>query len=150
LASTPAFLAGRAAPRAVVFAVLRACCWRPRACPPFFAAALRLDAEAPLELLRDEDEERLLAERLLVERLLVERLLPERLPPDRLPPDERLPDDRPLDELDRFDPPLLRRSAILVPPSRAAKFLVESSRDRGLSHLAPRGDPTSQRATTGA
>src|SRR5829696_6040348 len=71
LASTPALLAGFDAVRAVVFAALRACCWRPRACPPFFAAALRLVDEPELDALvrlREEaDDERLLAERLLDE-----------------------------------------------------------------------------------
>src|SRR5215213_5492865 len=95
LASTPALLAGFDAVRAVVFAALRACCWRPRAWPPFFAAALRFVEEpelaALLRLRDDADDERLLAERLLDG----------------------------LDELERFDPPLdlpvLRRSAILGP-----------------------------------
>src|SRR5215208_3609593 len=99
LASTPAFLAGRDAVRAVVFAPLRAFCWRARAWPPFFAAALRLVEEAePDELLRlrdDADDDRLLDAR----------------PFDALVLDERL-----LDELERFDPPpdlpVLRRSAI--------------------------------------
>src|SRR5215212_4945689 len=95
LASTPALLAGFDAVRAVVFAALRACCWRPRACPPFFAAALRLvepELDALVRLREEADDERLLDERLLDE----------------------------LDELERFDPPLdlpvLRRSAILGPP----------------------------------
>ncbi len=92
MASTPAFFAGFDAARAVVFAALRAFCWRPRAWPPFFAAALRL-VEAPevdelLRLLADVDEERLLAERALLARLPPDALA--RLPPDalaRLPPD---------------------------------------------------------------
>ena len=41
-ASKPARLAPRDAVLAVVFAALRACCWRPRALPPFLAAAVRL------------------------------------------------------------------------------------------------------------
>jgi hypothetical protein len=69
----------------VVFAALRAFCWRPRAWPPFLAAALRLAADVR-EL---EDDERELAD---------ERLLPERLDP-----------------LDFLEPPLLRRSAICFP-----------------------------------
>jgi hypothetical protein len=40
-ASTPAPRAPRAAVRAVVLAALRDFCWRARAWPPFFAAALR-------------------------------------------------------------------------------------------------------------
>jgi hypothetical protein len=121
LASTPALRAALDALRDVVFAALRACCWRPRACPPFFAAALRF-AEVPerddAEELRLDDELRLreLAERLPPERLLPERLLDERLlapdlllddllPEDRLPderlPDARLPEER-LDPLDLF------------------------------------------------
>ena len=128
LASTPAFLAGLAALRAVVFAALRAVCWRPRAWPPFFAAALRLDADAePDELLRDEAEaERLLAARLVLERLLPDFLADERLADERLA-DERPPDDLLLDDVDRFDPPLdlpvLRRSAISPLPRRAAQGL---------------------------
>lgn len=89
-------MAGRDALRAVVLAALRAFCWRARACPPFFAAALRFVEEAePDELLRlrDADDDRLLDALLLDERLL--------------------------DELERFDPPLdlpvLRRSAIWHP-----------------------------------
>src|SRR6185436_17929354 len=72
LASTPALRAGREAVRAVVLAALRAFCWRPRACPPFLAAAVRLADEGFLadEDLADEDlalddfalEERLLAD----------------------------------------------------------------------------------------
>jgi hypothetical protein len=108
LASTPARLAPRDAVRDVVSAALRAFCWRPRACPPFLAAALRLADEAR-ELDADErelDDERLLLddERLLpaVERLPDERLLAERLDP----PDFFLPPEL----------PLLRRSAISSPP----------------------------------
>jgi hypothetical protein len=41
-----------------------------------------------------------------------------RLLEERPPPEERLPDDRLLDELDRFDPPVLRRSAICSPSCR--------------------------------
>lgn len=51
-----AFCAGFVVFEAVCDARLRACCWRPRAWPPFFAAALRLLAEELLEAL---DEERL-------------------------------------------------------------------------------------------
>jgi len=79
--------------REVVLAALRAFCWRPRACPPFLAAALRFD-----------DDERELADRELEERLL---------------PDERLPDER-LEPLDFFlppEPPLPRRSAMCRSPS---------------------------------
>jgi hypothetical protein len=80
----------------VVFAAFCAFCCRPRACPPFLAAALRLaDDERELEAVERElaDERLLLAE---------ERLLPERLDP--------------LDFLD-LPPelPLLRRSAICFP-----------------------------------
>jgi hypothetical protein len=131
LASTPALLAGFAAVRAVVFAALRAFCWRPRAWPPFFAAALRLVEEPELDALvrlrDDADEERLLAERALLARVLLApelfalvllaRLVPELFAPEllaRLVPERLL-----LDELDRFDPPLdlpvLRRSAIWLP-----------------------------------
>jgi hypothetical protein len=85
-ASTPAREAPRPAVRAVVFAALRAFCWRPRACPPFLAAALRL-AEDAREL---EDDDRPRADE--------ERLLPDRLDP-----------------LDFLEPPLLRRSAICSP-----------------------------------
>src|SRR5215204_2914019 len=109
LASTPAFVAGRDAPRAVVFAVLRAFCWRARAWPPFFAAALRLveDADELLRLRDDVDDAR--------------------------PLDERL-----VEELDRFAPPpdlpVLRRSAIWL-PSFPANSWLDSSRNAGLSHL---------------
>jgi hypothetical protein len=88
-ASKPARLAPRDAPRAVVLAALRAFCWRPRAWPPFLAAALRL-AEVDRELLDDERE--------------LDEV-------DRFDPLDRLP-------LERFDPPelpLLRRSAIWHP-----------------------------------
>jgi hypothetical protein len=136
-ASTPALRAPREAVRAVVFAVLRAFCWRPRACPPFLAAALRL-VEDPLAddaFVREELVERLLLAvdplfLLAVERLLlaVERLLladdDRGLLADERPlaADERLllADDR-LDPLAFFDPPrelpLLRRSAIWFPSS---------------------------------
>jgi hypothetical protein len=114
LASTPALLAGLDAARAVVVAALRAFCWRPRAWPPFFAAALRLvdvpELDALVRLRDDADDERALAERVLLARVLLARLVP----------DDLLADERLLDELDRFDPPLdlpvLRRSAILAPP----------------------------------
>jgi hypothetical protein len=131
LASTPALLAGFAAVRAVVFAALRAFCWRPRACPPFFAPALRfvaeLELDALLRLLDDAADERLLAERVLLARVEPELLFFE------------------LDELDRFDPPLdlpvLLRSAIRAPPL-VPRFL-DCSRHAGLSHLGASGDPTS-------
>jgi hypothetical protein len=115
-ASTPARRAPRDAVPAVVFAAFCAFCWRPRACPPFLAAALRfaddeereLDDEPELvERLREPDERLLLAEARLFEL-----------------PEERLPDERLLDE--RLDPPdfralppelpLLRRSAMLLLP----------------------------------
>jgi hypothetical protein len=96
-ASTPARRAPRDAVREVVFAALRAFCWRPRACPPFLAAALRFDAD---ELEADERE----------------------LDPDeREPAVERLrglEDERLLDPAAFFLPPelpLLRRSAICFP-----------------------------------
>jgi hypothetical protein len=134
-ASTPALLAARDAPREVVFAAFRACCWRPRACPPFLAAARRFedvpdpDDEEDLRLallrLRDEPDERLLDVRELDDRLLEpERLLEERLPEPDLLLEERLPDpdrllDARLDPLDFFDPPLdlllPLRSAIWLP-----------------------------------
>jgi hypothetical protein len=85
---------------------LRPVCWRPRACPPFLAAAFRLVEELALDLDELELEERLRGfadERL---RLEAERLLDERLLPERLDP------------LDFFLPPelpLLRRSAICSP-----------------------------------
>jgi hypothetical protein len=97
-ASKPARLAPRDAPRAVVFAALRAFCWRPRAWPPFLAAALRL-ADVERELLDDERE---------LDELLRLRELDD---VDRFDPLDRLP-------LERFDPPelpLLRRSAIWHP-----------------------------------
>ena len=111
-ASTPALRAPRPAPRAVVFAALRAVCWRPRAWPPFLAAALRLaDEERELE----DDERELVPDRELDED---DRL---RLDADR-PPEERLLDERllpdRLDPLDFFLPPelpLLRRSAMWSP-----------------------------------
>jgi hypothetical protein len=111
LASTPALRAALAALREVVFAALRACCWRPRACPPFLAAALRFVALPE----RDEADElrlRELAERLLADRLLPpDLLLAERLPEERLdPPAFFAP-------LDFLDPPLLLRSAICFPPT---------------------------------
>jgi hypothetical protein len=83
LASTPALLAGFAAVRAVVCAALRACCWRPRACPPFFAAALRFVAEpeldALLRLLDDAADVRLLLARVLFARVVLARAAPEPL-----------------------------------------------------------------------
>ncbi len=105
LASTPAFLAGREAVRAVVFAALRAVCWRPRAWPPFFAAALRLVADAELdELLRAE----------------VLRLREEAV-------DDRALDARPFAELAFLDPPLdfpvLLRSAMSL-SLVCSKFVV--------------------------
>jgi hypothetical protein len=104
-ASKPARLAPRDAPRAVVFAALRAFCWRPRAWPPFLAAALRLaDVERELE-------ERALEERELDERELEVLRLRELDEVDRFEPLDLLPPDR-------FDPPelpLLRRSAICYP-----------------------------------
>jgi hypothetical protein len=96
-ASTPARRAPRPAVRAVVFAALRAFCWRPRAWPPFLAAAPRLVEDAR-EL---EDDERELADERLRE--LDDRADEERLLPDRLAP------------LDFREPPLLRRSAICSP-----------------------------------
>ena len=111
-ASTPALRAPRAAVRAVVFAVLRAVCWRPRACPPFLAAALRFDEEV-VERLDEDDEERELDADRLRELDDAERL---RLDADR-PPEERLLPER-LDPLDFFLPPelpLLRLSAICSP-----------------------------------
>ena len=45
-AETPASLAGLVAARAVLLAAFWAFCWRPRAWPPFLAAALRVDFEA--------------------------------------------------------------------------------------------------------
>jgi hypothetical protein len=90
--------------REVVFAALRAVCWRPRACPPFLAAAVRFEEERVLEPdERELDEERLRA-------LDDERLLDERVPPERLDP---------LDFLLPPEPPLLRLSAISPPPSPA-------------------------------
>jgi hypothetical protein len=53
LASTPALRAALEVLRAVVLAALLACCWRPRALPPFFAAALRF-ADVEPELPDDE------------------------------------------------------------------------------------------------
>ena len=127
-ASTPALLAAREAPRDVVFAALRACCWRPRACPPFLAAArrfeevpereddalLRLEAlrldplrlDDPLRLRDEVDDERLLPDR-EPDLLLDERLLaPDLLLDDRLELDLRL------DPPDFLDPPLLLPCAI--------------------------------------
>ena len=112
----------------MVFAALRACCWRPRACPPFLAAArrfeevperedealLRLEAlrldplrlDDPLRLRDEVDDERLLPERdpdlLLDERLLAPDLLL----------DDRLELDLRLDPPDFLDPPLLLPCAI--------------------------------------
>jgi hypothetical protein len=105
-ASTPALRAGLEAARDVVLAALRARCWRARACPPFFAAALRFAEDA----VREPEPDELLRLRGVLddERLLEDLLL-----------DERLLDERPLEELDRLDPPLdlpeLRRSAIWLP-----------------------------------
>ena len=109
-ASTPALRAPRPAVRAVVFAVLRAVCWRPRACPPFLAAALRFGDED----LEDEERELVPDARELEPdfELDAERL--RELEDERL----RLDADR-LDPLDFFDLPpelpLLRRSAISSP-----------------------------------
>ena len=115
-ASTPALRAARDVPRAVVFAALRACCWRPRACPPFFAAALRLaevDPELPDDALRPRELADLLSE--LADRLrALADLLRDELP-DLL--GDELEEERLL--LDRFDPPperpLLRLCAIWFP-----------------------------------
>jgi hypothetical protein len=163
-ASTPARLAPRAAVRDVVFAALRAFCWRARACPPFLAAALRFgdDDEDDRELADDErpralDEERLLLadgllllaeDRLLlaVERLLLAeerlRLDDERLPDPDLLPDVRLLEER-LDPLD-FDlppePPLLRRSAMCRSPSWCSGFGLTLTPGAGLSHLEAGND----------
>jgi hypothetical protein len=113
-ASTPALRAVRDAPRAVVLAALRAFCWRPRACPPFLAAARRFADDAPErdddEVLRPDEPAR------LRDAPEEERLLDDReLEPDLL---LRLPDER-LDALDFFAPPLdlplLFRSAIWFP-----------------------------------
>ncbi len=142
-ASTPALRAGREAVRAVVFAALRAFCWRPRACPPFLAAAVRLA-----------DDERELDDFALVERLLPDALLPDALLPDDLLADALLPDADLLRELaeerlrldaDRLpdppdfalrDPPLLRRSAMfslpLLNPRCVVSYLPPGA---GLSHL---------------
>jgi hypothetical protein len=117
LASTPALRAPRPAVRAVVFAALRAVCWRPRACPPFLAAALRFGDEREVDAdERELDDERELEDERL--RLEVER-----------PPDERLLEERELDDLERLlperldpldfflppEPPLLRPSAMCSP-----------------------------------
>ena len=130
-ASTPALRAPRDAVRAVVFAALRAFCWRPRACPPFLAAAVRFAAvDRELDEDRELDVDRALEERLrldadlaaeerppddlLPEALLLDAGLPEALLLDARPPEERF------DALD-FDlppePPLLRRSAMSRSPS---------------------------------
>jgi hypothetical protein len=128
LASTPALRAALDVLRAVVLAALRACCWRPRALPPFFAAALRfadVEPELPddeLRLRELDDFARELAGLLLeLDDLLRELagLLREELEEERLLlADERLPPER-LDPLDRFAPPpdlpLLRLSAIWFP-----------------------------------
>jgi hypothetical protein len=108
-ASTPALRAPRPAVRAVVFAVLRAVCWRPRACPPFLAAALRFGDED----LEDEERELVPDARELEPdfELDAERL--RELEDERL----RLDADR-VDPLDFFLPPelpLLRLSAIYSP-----------------------------------
>jgi hypothetical protein len=67
--------------------------------------------------------------------------------------EDRALDERPPDELDRLDPlldfPVLRRSAMSLPLVCSDSWL-NSSRNVGLSHLTTRGDPTSQRARTGA
>ena len=120
-ASTPALRAPRDAVRAVVFAALRAFCWRPRACPPFLAAALRF-AAVDREL--DEDRE-LDVDRALEERLRLDAdLAADERPPDDLLLEALLLDARPPEE--RFDaldfdlppePPLLRRSAMSRSPS---------------------------------
>ncbi len=115
-------------------AAFRAVCWRPRACPPFLAAALRFAAELepderelePDERVLEPDERELDAERLREleaerlrladERPPVERLLEERAPDDRLLEERPLPDR--LDPLDFFlppEPPLLLPSAICFP-----------------------------------
>ena len=114
-------------------AALRAFCWRPRACPPFLAAAVRF-ADDDFELDEGALEERLLPddERPLPDDDRLRALADERLrlDADRLPDplfddplfalllDDRVPDER-LEPLDFFlppEPPLLRRSAICAPP----------------------------------
>ena len=118
LASTPALRAPRAAVREVVLAALRAFCWRPRACPPFLAAAVRF-ADDDFEL-----DERALEERLVPDDDLL-RLDDALVRPDDdlpLPDDERLRElaDERLDPLAFFlppEPPLLRRSAMSSSPS---------------------------------
>ena len=138
---------GVAAVRAVVFAALRAFCWRPRACPPFFAAAVRfvaeLELDALLRLLDDAADERLLAERCSWRGSS---------PTWRgsSPSCSSLALDDSTASTHHFDlpAPLLRRSAIRAPPPVPRR--LDCSRNAGLSHLGASGDPTSHRATTGA
>jgi hypothetical protein len=130
-ASTPALLAARPALREVVFAVLRAFCWRARAWPPFFAAALRFAALGPDELERLEldfvDFARLEVDRLDAERERLDALAPERDPPDDLRAPEPLPDDLLLEDLllegllpELPEPPL----AFLLPPRCCAMCVL--------------------------
>jgi hypothetical protein len=116
----------------VCFAALRACCWRPRACPPFLAAWRRFVLLAP-ELLDPDDREVLLRaldappddreallrvpldadERDVLLRALdpPDRALLDREPPllDRDPPPERDPEPPEPEPLFRDDEPPERR-----------------------------------------
>jgi hypothetical protein len=99
-----ALSAGFVAVEAACEARLRAFCWRPRASPPFFAAARRLLAGAPCDLLDEELRERLADD-------LVDRLAELRDDADALrelddPPDE--PDFR------AAPPPLLLEELLRV------------------------------------
>jgi hypothetical protein len=142
-ASTPALRAVRDVLLAVVFAALRACCWRPRAFPPFLAAAVRL-ADVERELPDDELEElRALAD--LVRELAgllreLADLVPEladllRELADLVPELAALL----RAELDRFDPPpdlpVLRLCAICSPPD-PANLWWDSSPESGT--ISPR------------
>ena len=101
----PAESAVCAAVAAVFVAVLRACCWRPRAWPPFFAAARRFAGVA-------EPDDRLLAvERCEVELLRVEEPLEAEPLRFRVAPELPLEGERPPVERERVpepEPPLER------------------------------------------
>jgi hypothetical protein len=140
LASTPALLAARPAVRAVVFAPLRAFCWRARAWPPFLAAALRFAALGPDELERERPDELALERDLLAADDDLLLLRPEDLLLDDLLPDDLLPPER-LELLLRF--PLLPPRCCAI--SLFSLFDLDRTRGqtlpaRGLFHAEARED----------
>lgn len=137
----PAESADCAAVSAVCAAAFWACCWRPRACPPFFAASRRWAVEPDALERRDEvvellpDEEERLAEEEPRERAEEPalRLEEDERPPEDLPrevpPELVLPDFGPELELPDLEPPDLEAElalrdfeAALAPPDFEAEL----------------------------